>query len=301
MRGVSKVLLTGAQGQLGYELQKTVEGDTQLIATDNDTLNICDAEQLKSALAKHQPDWVINAAAYTAVDKAESDQEAAYAVNAHAPALLAQAIAEQNKQQATAIRLIHISTDFVFNGQQSTPYSTEATTDPLGVYGASKLAGEQAVLQHLPEAIIIRTAWLYSSHGNNFVKTMLRLMQEKNQLDIVYDQVGSPTWARTLALVIWDLMGKNVQGVLHCSDNGVASWYDFAIAIQEEALQLGLLKRKITLKPIGSKAYPTPAQRPAFSVMDKSRTESAIGYSLPYWRTTLRAMLEELHYKTQEA
>ncbi|MEZ5447995.1 MAG: sugar nucleotide-binding protein [Thiolinea sp.] len=157
------------------------------------------------------------------------------------------------------------------------------------------------MLRYLPEALVIRTSWLYSAHGHNFVKSMLRLMQEKEQLGIVYDQVGSPTWAATLATTIWSLLDQQASGIHHCSDNGVASWYDFAAAIQALALELGLLDKVIPLRPIRSHEYPTPAQRPSYSVMDKSATEALLGRTLPYWRDSLRAMLEELKQNTDKA
>lgn len=292
-----RVLITGANGQLGYELQHSYPLGTELIATDYDTLDITDSAQITAALEQYQPDLVINAAAYTAVDKAETDQANAQRLNGDAAGLLAQSIAAQ----PTAIQLIHISTDFVFDGTQSLPYAPEAATAPLGVYGATKLSGEQQVQQHLPSALIIRTSWLYSTHGHNFVKSMLRFMQEREQLGVVYDQVGTPTWARTLVHTIWALAAKDISGIVHCSDNGVASWYDFARAIQEEGYRLGLLTKCIPINPIRSSAYPTPAQRPAFSVMDKSLTEAYLGYSLPYWRDSLHSMLAELNQPTTNA
>jgi dTDP-4-dehydrorhamnose reductase len=288
-----KILLTGANGQLGHELQTSCPSSIEIITTDADTLDITQTAQLEAALETWQPDVVINAAAYTAVDKAESDQENAWRINGTAPGLLAAAIARQRKA-GQQIRLVHVSTDFIFDGQQSTPYLPEAPAAPLSVYGSSKLAGEQAVLAELPDALITRTSWLYSSHGHNFVKTMLRLMNEKEQLGVVYDQVGTPTWAHTLANNIWGLLAKQAQGIFHCADSGVASWYDFAIAIQAEALQMGLLDRAIPIKPIRSRAYPLPAQRPAFSVMDKQSTEDLLGETSPYWRDSLRSMLTEL-------
>ncbi|WGZ96465.1 MAG: dTDP-4-dehydrorhamnose reductase [Candidatus Thiothrix putei] len=208
-------------------------------------------------------------------------------------ALLAKAVAERcaNGQN---IQLVQISTDFVFDGQQTTPYLPNTPARPLSVYGSSKLAGEQVIQTLLPEALIVRTSWLYSSHGHNFVKTMLRLMTDKPQLSIVYDQIGTPTWARTLAITLWALVDKQAQGIFHCADNGVASWYDFAVAIQTEALTLGILTNTIPIKPIRSVAYPTPAQRPTFSVMDKSTTESILETPFPHWRDSLRAMLGEL-------
>jgi dTDP-4-dehydrorhamnose reductase len=296
------VLITGADGQLGYELQKTAPPHIRIIATDVDILDITRSRQISLALEQYQPDCIINGAAYTAVDKAEADHDNAYLINSTAPALIAQAIAARIEDGKPAVKLIQISTDFVFDGQQPTPYRPDAAThNPLGVYGASKLAGEQAVARYLPDALIIRTSWLYSAHGNNFVKSMLRLMQDREQLGIVYDQVGSPTWAATLAQTTWALFDQNASGIYHCSDNGVASWYDFAAAIQEQALELGLLNQAIPLRPIRSSEYPTPAQRPAYSVMDKSTTETTLGHTLPYWRDSLHSMLEELKRQTDNA
>nr|CAA6828658.1 MAG: dTDP-4-dehydrorhamnose reductase (EC [uncultured Thiotrichaceae bacterium] len=296
------VLITGANGQLGYELQKTAPAHIRVIATDSETLDITRSRQISLALEEHEPDCIINAAAYTAVDKAESDSETAYLINNTAAALIAQAITTRIEDGKPAIKMIQVSTDFVFDGQQATPYTPDSPThSPLGVYGASKLAGEQAVARYLPDALIVRTSWLYSAHGNNFVKSMLRLMQEKEQLGIVYDQVGSPTWAATLADTIWALFDQNSRGIYHCSDNGVASWYDFAAAIQEQAVELGMLKQSIPLNPIRSSEYPTPAQRPAYSVMDKSTTEQVTGNTLPHWRTSLHLMLTELKQQTDNA
>ena len=288
-----KVLVTGANGQLGYELQQTCPTHVILIATDAQTLDITQKEQITAALDSYLPDVIINAAAYTAVDKAETDIENATAINTRAPELLAKAITDY-RCQGKNLHLVHISTDFVFSGYQSTPYLTSDPPDPLSVYGKTKLAGEQVIQQYLNDALIIRTSWLYSCHGNNFVKTMLRLMQERSELGVVIDQIGTPTWAKTLANTIWQLIDLKAQGIYHCSDQGVASWYDFTVAIQEEALALGILTNPISIKPIRSAAYPTPAHRPTFSVMDKQNTESLLETSLPYWRDSLRAMLCEL-------
>ncbi len=291
---IPTVLVTGAGGQLGYELQQSVPSTLKLVALDSAALDITRRHSIQQAIDQHQPDCIINAAAYTAVDQAEEEDEQAWLVNNTAPALIAQAIAAR-AERGQHIKMIQISTDFVFDGQQATPYMPDAATDsPLGVYGASKLAGEQTVARYLPDALIIRTSWLYSAHGNNFVKSMLRLMSTKDQLGIVYDQVGSPTWAKTLAQTIWGLIEHNSSGIYHCSDNGIASWYDFAAAIQEEAYALGLLATKIPLRPIRSIEYPTPAQRPAYSVMDKTSTEATLGSTLPHWRHSLRQMLNQL-------
>lgn len=277
------VLLTGAAGQLGQELQRTVPDSVKLHAMDSRALDVIDRAAVHSAFARLTPDVVINAAAYTAVDKAESDSERAYAVNADGPRYIAEAC------EGTACRIIHISTDFVFDGQKSSPYLPGDVTNPLNVYGASKLQGEQ----NLPSnALIIRTSWLYSAHGNNFVKTMLRLMNEREQLGVVADQVGTPTHARGLAEAIWGFIEKREgEGIHHWSDAGVASWYDFAVAIMEEGLAAGILDRAIPVRPIKTSDYPTPAQRPQYSVMDKSATWLQLGSEPKHWREALRQCL----------
>ena len=283
-----KILLTGANGQLGSELQATCPAHFTLIPTDRDTLDVTDPHQMLEALEQHRPDVVINAAAYTAVDKAENDKVAAYLLNNAAASVLAA------EAQHYGYYLLHISTDFVFDGLQSTPYLPDSPTVPLSVYGASKLAGDNSVRNFCPTAAIVRTSWLYSAYGNNFVKTMLRLMAERDTLGVVADQIGSPTWTGTLANTLWSFVAQQPQGILHCADNGVASWYDFAVAIQEEALACGLLSKAIPIKPLRSDEYPTPARRPAFSVMDRRATEQQLGYTLPHWRTSLRQMLTQL-------
>jgi len=286
-----KVLVTGANGQLGHELKRSCPQYISLIETDRETLDITDSAAIAAAFEQYAPDWLINCAAYTAVDKAESDRKAAEAINMTAAGKLASACATHS------VRMVQVSTDFVFDGLQSTPYAPDDRPNPLSVYGTTKLAGEQAVTEALPDALIIRTSWLYSAHGSNFVKSMLNLMQSRDELGIVYDQVGSPTWAATLAEAIWHLIAAGATGIHHCSDNGIASWYDFAVAIQEEALALGLLKNAIPVKPIRTEQYPTPATRPAFSVLDKRLTESQIGMTFPYWRVSLRSMLAELNHE----
>jgi len=284
-----KVLITGAAGQLGRELLRTAPAGVDCIAATRESLDIADAEQVNTLLREQRPSLVINAAAYTAVDRAESEQEMAQAINGEGAGNLAGACAEN------AARLIHVSTDFVFDGASSTPYLPDAPTSPLGEYGRSKLAGEQAVATRLPSALIIRTAWVYSAFGSNFVKTMLRLMAERDEISVVADQVGSPTWARGLAESLWlaaDL--PEFQGFGHWTDAGVCSWYDFAVAIAEEAAELGLLTGMPLIHPIPGSAYPTPAARPAFSVLDKYSTWEALQTEGLHWRTQLRSMLKEL-------
>lgn len=287
------VLIIGRHGQLAWELQRSAPPQFNLTATSSAELDISDRGAVFTAIKSRQPQLVINCAAYTAVDKAESDQEAAYAVNHRGAENLAMACAESD------IRLIHVSTDFVFDGTKSTPYAPADVPSPLGVYGASKLAGETSVRSHLTDnSVIVRTAWVYSSHGNNFVKTMLRLMAEKPQLGIVYDQVGTPTWAKGLAAWIWAVAPKTeVTGTFHWTDAGVASWYDFAVAIQECALHKGILTQCIPIRPIPAVSYPTPAKRPAYSVLDKLSAEEASGIQTEHWREQLNKMLDEIVYE----
>ncbi len=286
-----KILIAGKNGQVAWELERSAPSGYSLVVLGRSELDITDHAAVDERLAQERPDVVINAAAYTAVDKAESDSADAYAVNEGGAANLARAC----KSRGT--RLVHISTDFVFNGSQSRPYNPADPTGPTGVYGASKLAGEQAVQSILPErSLIIRTAWVYSVHGNNFVKTMLRLMNEKPQLNVVYDQVGTPTWARTLARAIWSAVEKpELKGTLHWTDAGVASWYDFAVSIQSLALEKGLLEKKIPIRPIPSSGYPTAARRPQYSVLDKSQTEQVLNIQAEHWQQQLGFMLDDLN------
>jgi dTDP-4-dehydrorhamnose reductase len=284
-----KVLIIGANGQLGSELLKICPNDCRAVGMDVPEIDITDPADVDRAMAAHTPDWVINCAAYTQVDKAETDADAAHAVNCTGPANLARAV------KANQARLVHISTDFVFSGDQSRPYKPDDKAEPESVYGKTKLAGEQAVSDILGnEALIIRTAWLYAAHGSNFVKTMIRLMEEKEVLTVVDDQVGTPCWAKGLAQAVWAAVEKRLTGVFHWTDAGVASWYDFAVAIQEEALAAGLLDRTIPVLPIPGHQYPTPAHRPDFSVLDKSDLVAAIGITPDHWRRQLRCMLQEL-------
>ena len=243
------------------------------------------------ALAHHKPAFIINAAAYTAVDKAESEPDLAHQVNATAVAEMAIYAGEHRS------KLIHISTDFVFDGTRRQPYQPGDPTSALGVYGHSKLAGEQAVVTRAPEnAMIIRTSWVYSEYGQNFVKTMLRLMAERDELGVVNDQMGAPTYAAGLAEVIWDIVinDRFAPGIYHWSDRGSISWYDFAQAIQAEALSRGLLAGVIPIKAIPTEAYPTPAARPEYSVLDTSKLETLLGLPAIEWRLRLRDMLDAI-------
>ena len=285
-----KVLITGAGGQVGWELQRTVSTDIEITALHRVELDIADQAAVMSVIKELQPDLVINAAAYTAVDKAEEEVDRAYKVNVDGAANIARAAED------CSARLIHISTDFVFDGTGTKPYLPGDEPKPSGVYGASKLQGERAVMAETSgRAVILRTAWIYSVHGSNFVKTMLRLMAEREELGVVDDQVGTPTWAKELAKTIWLITGKtDMQGIYHWTDDGKASWYDFALAIQEEANGLGLLQKTIPIKPIKTEEYPTPARRPAYSVLDKTSTLEALDCTAPHWRESLIKMLIEL-------
>lgn len=279
-----KLLITGAGGQLGQALQTVVPCDVDIVAAPSAVLDIGDADAVAAYVDTARPDLLINAAAYTAVDKAEGDADAAFRINGEAVGYLSRAAA------ASGARFVHVSTDFVFDGEAGRPYAPDAPAAPLGVYGASKLRGEQ---QAGNGALIVRTAWVYGSRGANFVRTMLRLMAERDELRVVADQIGTPTWATSLADGIWKLAAADARGIYHYTDSGAASWYDFAVAIQEEALVLGLLGRAIPVVPIPSSAYPTPARRPHYSLLDKEATSALIGVP-PHWRENLRRMLAEV-------
>lgn len=280
-----KVLITGAGGQLGRALQATVPAGVDPVALDRAALDIGDAAAVMARVRDLAPALVINAAAYTAVDKAESDAVAAHRINAEAPGHLAAAAA------AVGARFIHVSTDFVFDGTSGTPYRPDHPTAPLGVYGATKLAGEQAVRSAQPDALIVRTAWVYGDAGHNFVRTMLRLMAERDEVRVVADQIGTPSYATGLARALWALDAAGATGIHHWTDSGAASWYDFAVAIQEEALAIGLLTRAVPVIPIATSDYPTPARRPSYSVLDKSAAVALVGACAPHWRVHLREML----------
>ena len=266
-KNIKKVLITGADGQLGYELQRTVLTGYECIATDKDDLDITNENAVNTFIKQHKPDVIINSAAYTAVDKAEEEVDLATAINTTGAGLLAQAAKDNH------IQFMQISTDFVFDGKGHTPYQVDAPAKPEGMYGKTKQEGDELVLKILgDDSFIIRTSWLYSAHGNNFVKTMLRFMAEREELGIISDQIGTPTWANSLAQAVWQAIDNNITGVHHWSDAGVASWYDFAYAIMEEGVALGLLNKTITLNAITTADYPTPASRPCYSVMDKTIT-----------------------------
>jgi len=292
---MKKVLITGGNGQLGYELQRTIpktpktpDGYT-CISSDVADLDITNADAVKAYVADIKPDIIINSAAYTAVDKAEEEKELAIAINTTGAANLAQVCKDNG------IRLMQVSTDFVFDGKACSPYPVDAPTEPDSYYGLSKRDGDLRVQKILgKDAFIIRTSWLYSANGNNFVKTMLKFMRERESLGIIADQIGTPTWANSLAQAIWQAIEKNITGMHHWSDAGVASWYDFAYAIMEEGVALGLLDKEIEINPITTADYPTPASRPCYSVMDKTTTWQALDIKSEHWRVALRQMMAEL-------
>ena len=288
------VVITGAGGQLGRELVLTAGSAVKCVALDRRALDITNPAAIGDLLQQTQPRLLINTAAYTAVDKAESEPDLAMAVNALAPGFLAAACASQG------VKMIHVSTDFVFNGEATQPYQPDAPTAPVSEYGRGKLAGEEAVRSALPGALIVRTSWVYSRFGANFVKTMLRLMSERDELGVVCDQLGTPTWARGLANALWAAADRpQLQGIYHWSDTGVCSWYDFAQAIYEEGKAVGLLDDEVKIKPIPGSSYPTAAHRPAYSVLDKTKSWRDFEMEGVAWREQLRAML--LDMKDKEA
>jgi dTDP-4-dehydrorhamnose reductase len=285
-----RALITGAGGQVGLELQATAPSGWVVAACSSDQLDVTQADAVRAAITDFRPSVVIHAAAYTAVDAAEANADRARAVNADGTAHVAEAA------RAVGARLLHLSTDFVFDGAQGRPYAPGDEPRPLGVYGHTKLEGERAAVRILDrQALIVRTAWVYSRHRRNFVLTMLRLMAERSEVGVVADQVGTPTWAGSLAEALWAAAGRtDLSGVVHWTDAGVASWYDFAVAIQEEALAAGLLTRVATVRPLRTEEFPSRARRPAFSVLEKGATWEALGRTPPHWRVNLRRMLQAL-------
>ena len=289
-----KVLLTGAAGQLGQALIASAPEGIELMATTRQQLDLADPEACRSAVEHHQPDWVLNAGAYTAVDKAESEPELAHAVNAGAP----EAFATVLKQEGG--RLLQISTDFVFNGTQGRPYQPEQARDPLGVYGASKAAGEAAVQSIFGtdgRGVILRTSWVIGPVGKNFALTMLRLHREREQLGVVADQVGCLTSTLNLAQACWRTLQiadeRELPAVMHWSDAGAASWYDVAVAVGRIGAELGLIDTPAEVQPITTADYPTPAERPAYSLLDCTRTRAALELEGEHWQQALKAVLQQ--------
>jgi dTDP-4-dehydrorhamnose reductase len=287
-----KIIVTGSNGQLGRSIQELSADYPELsfIFTDIEELDICDRELIDSFFAKENPAVVVNCAAYTAVDKAEKEEKMAEMINHLAVANLAAAC------KKTGTKLIHISTDYLFDGLKSTPYHEKDIVRPRSVYGITKLEGETALLRAEIKSIIIRTSWLYSVYGNNFVKTMLRLGREREELSIVDDQTGTPTYAGDLAKVILKILQRTsedksrfIPGIYHFSNEGIASWYDFARAIFEYTPEI-----RCRVVPIDTASYPLPASRPAYSVLNKSKIKTTFDLEIPYWRDSLKLCLKKL-------
>jgi len=306
------ILVSGKNGQLGKELQDIASSheNLQFIFFDREELNIADNASLQAAFQKYSPSVFINCAAYTAVDKAETEQEKAFRINAEAVSN----IAKNCRQFKT--KLVHISTDYVFDGRATQPYNEDDKTDPVNYYGYTKWLGEQLALNNNPDTIVIRTSWVYSTYGNNFVKTMLRLMKERKEINVVNDQLGSPTYAKDLAEAImsivngqWSMVNDeavnressnvNLQSqethhsplttnIYHFSNEGIISWYDFAVAIKE------IKHLDCIVNPIPTTAYPTPAKRPAYSVFDKTKIKNTFNIQLKEWRDSLSLCLQHL-------
>ncbi|NEO98468.1 MAG: dTDP-4-dehydrorhamnose reductase [Symploca sp. SIO2E9] len=306
---MKRILLTGIAGQLGYQLQEILDPLGEVTGVDRQSLDLAQPDKIRKVISEVKPDLIINAAAYTAVDKAETETELANLINGTAPTIIAQ------EAQRLEADLIHISTDYVFDGRKNTPYTEEDTLNPINAYGQSKLLGEEGVRQKCDRHIILRTAWVYGAYGKgNFVKTMLRLGAEREELRVVVDQVGSPTWtgdlAHSIAMIAANFsnaqLGDNINldqdaklsfstGTYHFTNSGAISWYDFAIAIFEEAQQLGFPVKVKRVVPITTTEYPTPAKRPAYSVLSSKKISVVLGTHPPHWRQGLRQMLKQLY------
>jgi dTDP-4-dehydrorhamnose reductase len=296
---MNRILVTGINGQVGQELQRTLTYLGEVIGIGRQIWDLAQPESIRQVIGEIKPNLIVNAAAYTAVDKAETETELAKTINAVAPTILAQ------EAQQLGATLIHLSTDYVFDGRKNTPYLEEDTTNPLGAYGLSKLAGEEGIQAVGGRHIILRTAWVYGTYGKvNFVKTMLRLGSQRDEIRVVADQIGSPTWAhdiaQTIAKIAQQLNPESEQnslptGIYNFTNSGVASWYDFAVAIFEEAKQLGYSLKIQRVVPIKTSEYPTPASRPAYSVLSTEKiSKFVLGTYPPHWREALRQMLVEL-------
>ena len=290
---MTKILLIGITGQVGQELQQTLTSLGEVIGVSRQQLDLSQPDQIRQKIIEIKPNLIVNAAAYTAVDKSESESDLAMTINASAPKEIA--IAAQD----LGATLLHISTDYVFNGRNHTPYLETDQTDPLGVYGKSKLLGEVGVRENCDRHIILRTAWVYGARGHgNFVKTMLRLGAARTELKVVADQIGSPTWSYDIAIAIRQLLSKSlddstIKGIYHYTNSGVASWYDLAVATFTEAKQLDFPLKVEQVLPITTADFPTPTKRPAYSVLSKTKFIAATGAYPPYWRDSLKNMLAE--------
>ncbi|WP_439183229.1 dTDP-4-dehydrorhamnose reductase [Carboxylicivirga taeanensis] len=288
---MKNILVIGSEGQLGHEIKNRSNSlqQARFSFTTFETLDVTNFDLLKNTIAKQPYDYIINCTAYTAVDKAESEAELARKINTEAIRVIGETAAQ------TQAKVIHVSTDYVFDGTNYRPYIEEDKTAPNTVYGQTKLEGEQLLLQSHSKSIILRTSWLYSSHGNNFVKTMIRLGKERDALNVIYDQVGSPTYAGDLAQAILHIIASDLSGsqafqpgIYHYSNEGVASWYDFTLAIHQA---MGI---SCQIHPIESKDYPTPAPRPHYSVLNKAKIKKIYQLQIPYWKDSLTKCLAEL-------
>jgi dTDP-4-dehydrorhamnose reductase len=281
-----KVLITGAEGQVGRALVRCAPELHTIEAYGRAQLDLSRRTQVATMIGAVRPDVVINAAAFTAVDKAETDRDAAFAINAAAVESLAVNCAEMGA------RLLHLSTDYVFDGESIRAYEVDAPTRPVNAYGESKLAGERAIAA-VPNLFwtMVRTSWVYAPWGNSFPATMLRLMRERGAVSVVSDQIGAPTSALSLARFLWRAIAQDARGILHYTDAGVASWYDFAAAIGEEALAMNLIAKSARIHPIPTSEYPTPAKRPAFSLLATRSSLQRVGFDPPHWREALREVL----------
>jgi dTDP-4-dehydrorhamnose reductase len=284
-----RVLIAGAEGQIGRAVTAIAPPGADVRSLGRAQLDITRPAEVAHAVRDFRPDLVVNAAGYTAVDRAEAEPEAARSVNEQGARHLAGAAAE------VGARMLHFSTDYIFDGKQARPYAPGDRPNPLNAYGMSKLAGERAVLDTLGDrAVVVRTAWVYAATGRNFLRTMLRLLNEREQVAVVSDQIGTPTSAPSVARAAWAIADRpDVQGIAHWTDGGVASWYDFAVAIQEAALRAGLLQRAARILPIATEEYPTAACRPRYSVLDCSATYLALRLTPDHWRVALGRTLTE--------
>jgi len=284
MNDKPKILVTGANGQLGKDIRdlSSLYPEFEFLFLSREDMPIHHFELVRNFFNTVKPAYCINCAAYTAVDRAESEKELAYQINGEAVGVLAAVCKEHNT------KFVHISTDYVFNGEATYPYTENFPTDPINVYGASKLEGEKQAMQLNPDCIIIRTSWVYSSHGKNFVKTLMRLINEKNTISVVDDQVGSPTYAADLAEVILKIIPDWKPGIYNFSNEGIISWFDFAMTIKE------IMKSNCDVKPISTAEYPTPAKRPAYSVLDKAKIQETFKVKLKDWKESLRTCIEKI-------
>lgn len=281
-----RILVTGANGQLGNEMQILAKENLlhTYYFTDVQELDICDKEAVWNFISENKIELIVNCAAYTAVDKAEDNPELARQLNSEAAKEMACAA------QACGVAMIQVSTDYVFDGTAHIPYTEDCAPCPDSVYGSTKLAGEQAVMEHCEQAAVIRTAWLYSTFGNNFVKTMIRLGKERDSLGVVFDQIGTPTYAHDLARAIYAMIDKGVvRGIYHFSNEGVCSWYDFTLAIHR---LVGITSCKVT--PLHTAEYPAKANRPHYSVLDKTKIKAIYGIEIPHWEESLKNCLKKL-------